>query len=238
MSDATGGKSPFDEHEDEVQTPTFACPKCGHSLAVGTPICGNCGTILQGGTHVPEPLAARGVRPGPVIVFALAVALVIAGFLGREQIKDAVDSIGDTVEGSSSGAEDTTDIGGPGGGGGGGGRPNRGGGGGGGGEGRPQQNGPRNIGVIVRELRAAGIPCSAMKTDSSDEYVVTGSCQSNGSHVQINIYLQPQTVEFAEEFYADFGFASVHRDNWWISGETSLMRAIHQALGGRFQPPS
>lgn len=237
----SGGVSggPFDEHEDEPQVPTFACPKCGHSLEVGTPICGNCGTILQGGTHVPEPLAASGVRPGVVIAAALVVALGLGVFFAREQIGDAFDAVGDAVESGTQGTDsaDPKTIGGGGGNGGGdGGNGGKSGGNGGGGSNRPA--GPRHVGQVVAEIRAAGIPCTGTRVDSSDEYVETGSCQSNGQHVQINLYFQPQTVAFAEDFYADFAFASVHRDNWWISGDTALMRRIHRALGGRFQPPS
>lgn len=224
-----GSASPFDEHTSEPQTPTFACPKCGHSLAVGTPICGNCGTILQGGSYVPEPLAARGIRPGVVISFALVVAVGVAGFLGREAIGDAIDSISDTVERSTSGSGAGQDIdipeidipdfdpGDPAG---------------------PQTKGARNIGQVVREIRAAGIPCSNMDVQAADDYVASGSCQSNGSHVQINIYFRDSTMEFAREFYSDWAFATAHRDNWWASGETALMRQIATALGAKFKPPS
>ena len=232
MSQAGGG-GPFDEHEDEAQVPTFSCPKCGHSLPVGTPICGNCGTILQGGSHVPEPLAASGIRPGAVITFALVVAVVVAVFLGREQIKDAIDSVSDAFETEAeSGDPPDVDVPFGGNGGGEGGKAGDGGGGA-----RPPK-GARGVPEVVRELRAAGIPCSPAHVDSSDEVVETGNCQSNGQHVQINIYFTPETMEFARDFYADFAFASVHRENWWISGDTALMRRIHAAVGGRFQPPS
>lgn len=232
MSQVGGGGSPFDEHTDEPQTPTFACPKCGHSLPVGTPICGNCGTILQGGTHVPEPLAAGGLRPGPIIAVAFVVALGVAGFLAREEIGDAIESLGDAVEDSTRpGAQPDIDI--PE-------LPDFGGGGGnGGGAGPgPRVEGARNVGQIVREIRAAGIPCGSMDVQSADDYVATGSCQSNGSHVQINIYFTPATMAFARDFYSDWAFATAHRDNWWISGETELMRAIADGLGARFKPPS
>lgn len=226
MSDASGGGSPFDEHENDVQIPTFACPKCGHSLPVGTPICGNCGTILQGGTHVPEPLAARGVKPGVVIVFSLAVALVVAGFVARDSIGELFDSVSEEFEsGSDSGVPGTIEE--PGGGGG-----------GGGGGGSDRIEGPRHVGELVRRMRTAGIPCTSAKVDSTDDYVETGSCQSNGQHVQINLYFRPESFQFAKEFYRDWAFASVHDDNWWISGDTALMRRIHAALGGRFTPPS
>lgn len=234
-----GGDGPF--REEEPATETFSCPKCGHSLPVGTPICGNCGTILQGGTYVPEPLAASGIRPGAVIAVVLVVAVGLAAFLGREQIKDAVNWVTDTIEsGTAGGDPGDTDLGGgrPGGGGKEGGGEGKEGRGGGGNDGPKRPEGARGVPEVVRELRAAGIPCSPAHVDSSDEYVATGNCQSNGQHVQINLYFTPQTIAFAREFYADFAFASVHRDNWWISGDTALMRRIHAAVGGRFQPPS
>ena len=221
--------SPFDEHTSEPQGPTFACPKCGHSLTVGTPICGNCGTILQGGSHVPEPLAARGIKPGAVIVFALAVAVVVAGFFGREAIGDAIDSLSDAVEDSTSGSGagqdieipdvDVPDV-----------DPND--------PAGPRTEGARNVGQIVREIRAAGIPCTNMDVQAADDYVTTGSCLSNGQHVQINVYLREVTMEFARDFYSDWAFATAHRDNWWISGDTALMRRIATALDAKFKPPS
>ncbi|HEX2296286.1 MAG TPA: zinc ribbon domain-containing protein [Actinomycetota bacterium] len=233
---SAGGEGPRDPSQQggPVEVPTFACPKCGHSVPVGTPICGNCGAILQGGTHVPEPLAASGVRPGVVITAALSVALIVAGFLAREQIKDAIDSVADTFQGETSGAGadrpevDIPDID----------IPDIDIGGGGGGGGRPRGQGGTNVGAIVRELRAAGIPCSNMQVQSADAYVATGSCQSNGQHVQINVYYTPETMAFAEDFYSEFAFASAHRDNWWISGETGLVRRIARALDARFQAPS
>lgn len=222
------GGSPFDEHTDEPQTPTFACPKCGHSLPVGTPICGNCGTILQGGTHVPEPLAARGIRPGLTIAFLLALGLLVAGFLGREQIKDAFDSVGDTFDDAAPGIDvpdidipeiDIPDI-----------DPGDGLG--------PRVEGARNIGQIVREIRAAGIPCAQMDVQSADDYVASGSCISNGTHVQINIYFRQSTMAFARDFYSDWAFATAHRDNWWISSDTGVTRAIARGLDAKFTPPS
>lgn len=232
---SVGGGGPFDEPGSEsVEPETFRCPKCGHSVPVGTPICGNCGTILQGsGTHVPEPLAARGIKPGAVITFAVALALVVAGFVARDEIGDLFESASDSFDTGSESADPET-IGG-------GGAGNIGGGGGGNGNGGGDGNeikGPRHVSEIVRRIRAAGIPCSPAKVDSSDDYVETGSCQSNGQHVQINLYFRPESFEFAKEFYADWAFATVHQDNWWISGDTALMRRIHAAIGGRFQPPS
>ena len=229
----TGGEGPFREEDPMAGTETFSCPKCGHQLAVGTPICGNCGTILQGGPHVPEPLAASGIRPGPIIVLALVVAVVVAVFLGREQIKDAIDSVSDAFE-TETEPGDQPDIDIPPIGGNGGDKGDK----GGNDDGGRAQKGARGVPEVVRELRAAGIPCSPAHVDSSDEFVETGNCQSNGQHVQINLYFTPETMEFARNFYADFAFASVHRDNWWISGDTALMRRIHAAVGGRFQPPS
>ncbi len=226
----TGGDG-FDQPE-ESGPQTFPCPKCGHQLPVGTPICGNCGTILQGGTYVPEPLAAHGIRPGPVIAVALVAALGVAAFLGREQIKDVVDAVTDEFE-TETIREDAPPADVPGG--------NKGGNKGGGdkgGAGRPDSEGARGVVQVARELRAAGIPCTQVKVDASDAFVESGSCQSNGQHVQINLYFTPETIEFARDFYADFAFASVHRDNWWISGDTALMRRIAAGLGARFRPPS
>lgn len=230
MSEMGQGGSPFDEHTDEPKPPTFACPKCGHSLEVGTPICGNCGTILQGGSYVPEPLAAKGIRPGAVITFALAIAIAAAAFFGREAIGDAIDSLGDSggpdinvpdidVPDFDVPEIDVPDF-----------DP--------GDALGPRIPGARNIGAVVREIRAAGIPCASMDVQAADDYVASGSCQSNGRHVQINIYFRQATFDFAQQFYADFAFASAHRDNWWISGDTALMRRIARATGARFRPPA
>lgn len=230
MTEMGGGGSPFDEHPSEPQPQTFACPKCGNSVPVGTPICGNCGTILQGGgPHVPEPLGASGFRPGLVIASFIAIAVLVAGFLAREQIRDAFDSVGDTFEGARAPDIDIPDIDIPdidipdidpddplG----------------------PRVPGARNIGQLVREIRAAGIPCSQMDVQAADGYVASGSCQSNGSHVQINIYFREATMDAARQFYSDWAFATAHRDNWWMSGETGVIRSIARGLGARFTPPS
>lgn len=226
MSQIGGGGSPFDEHENEPAEQTFACPKCGHNLPVGTPICGNCGTILQGGPYVPEPLGARGFRPGAVIAVAFVVAIAIAAFLARGPIGDAIDSLGDTIDDVSVDVPDveipdieipTFDPGDPLG---------------------PRVPGARNVGQLVRAIRAAGIPCGQMDLQAADEYVASGSCLSNGRYVQINIYFRQVTFEAAQDFYSDWAFATVHRDNWWMSGETALMRRIARGVGGRFKPPA
>jgi hypothetical protein len=220
------GGSPFDEHPSEPRPETFSCPKCGHVVPVGTPICGNCGTILQGGSYVPEPIAARGIRPGAVITFALAVAVAAAAFFGRGAIGDAFDSLGDAVEDAGPDVPnldfpdiDIPEL-----------DPND--------PLGPRVPGAKNVGAVVREIRAAGIPCTQMDVQAADEYVASGSCQSQGQHVQINIYFRKATMDFAAEFYADFAFASAHRDNWWISGDAALMRRIARALDARFKPPS
>lgn len=229
MSQAGGGPgSPFDEHLDEPKPQTFSCPKCGHTLEVGTPICGNCGTILQGGSYVPEPLAAHGIRPGRIISIALTAALGIGGFLGRDSIGDFFSETVDDVSGVE--APEFPDInipdveipdfdpGDPLG---------------------PRVPGPRNVGQIVREIRAAGIPCTQMDVQSADEYVATGSCQSNGRHVQINIYFRQVTFDAGRDFFSsNWPFATAQRDNWWISGDTAVVRAIARGLDAKFRPPS
>ncbi|MDQ3916758.1 MAG: zinc ribbon domain-containing protein [Actinomycetota bacterium] len=233
----------------------YACPKCGHQLAVGTPICGNCGTIQGGGggTHVPEPLAASGIKPGAVVAALLVVAVAAGAFFARGAISDAIDSVSGAIDEA---AEDAAGGGGnEGGGGNGGGGGNDGGGNGGGrgeiggsgsqgggGNGSNDEKpdvpiGYRHVGQIVRDIRAGGIPCTATRVDGSDAYLETGSCQSNGSHVQINIYFHAASLELAREFYSDFAFASVHADNWWVSGETTLMARIQKVLGGRLNRP-
>jgi hypothetical protein len=205
---------------------TFSCPNCGYQLEVGTPTCGNCGTILQGGTPVPTPLAASGIRPGAVIWALFAIGLAVAGFVGRDRIADAIGSAGDAVEEATEGSgSDGGEVGG-------------GGGGGGAGGGNGLEIAYRHVPQVVRDIRAGGIACVGTRVDSTDEFLETGSCQSNGMHVQINLYFQPEGIGFAEEFYSQFAFASVHADNWWVSGETALMRRVQQVLGGRLQRPS
>ena len=223
---------------DATNTPKIPCPKCGHELEPGTPICGNCGTIQGGGggTHVPQPLAATGIRPGAVIAAGLVVALAAGVFFARGAISDAFDSVSGAVDEATGGAAedgDPQEIGGGGAGGPGGGGP-----GGGGSNGGPRVPvGYRHIPQVVSDLRAGGIPCTSTRVDSSDDYVETGSCQSNGSHVQINLYFDPGSLKLARQFYADFAFASVHADNWWVSGETALMARVQKVLGGKLNRP-
>ncbi|MDQ4025537.1 MAG: zinc ribbon domain-containing protein [Actinomycetota bacterium] len=220
--------------------PTFPCSKCGHQLAPGTPICGNCGTIQGGGggTHVPEPLAAAGIKPGAVIAALLVVFAAGAAFFARGPISDAIDSVSGAIDEA---AEDASGANDGGGGKNGGGGEIGGAGAGGGGSNGTGQRVPiayRHVPQVVRDIRAGGIPCTSARVDSSDAYVETGSCQSGGSHVQINLFFDARSIEFAREFYADFAFASVHADNWWVSGETSLMARIQKVLGGRLNRPS
>ena len=217
----------------DATTPMTSCPNCSHQLPVGTPICGNCGTILQGGSAVPAPLAASGIRPGAVIVIVTAIALAGAVFFARGAISDAIDSVTGAVED----AVDSNEIGGPGqppipgGGKPGGGKP------GGGGNQSALKISYRHVPEVVRDIRAGGIPCSPARVDSSDEYLETGSCQSSGSHVQINLYFTEAGIQFAKDFYDDFAFASVHADNWWVSGDTALMARIQKAIGGKLHRP-
>lgn len=231
-----------DSFAKEPPKPTFSCPNCGHQLEVGTPTCGNCGTVLQGGTYVPPPLGASGFNPARVVVIVLALALTVGVVLARDEIADLFESAGDAVE------DATRDITDPGGGGpapngedgdGNGGRGGSAGGrgkdgkGGGGADGEIEY---RRIPQVVAAIRAGGIPCSGTSVDASNAYVATGSCQSDGNHVQINLYFDPTSIEYAEDFYAEFAFASVHDANWWVSGDEALMRRIHAVLGGRFKP--
>ena len=219
--------------DQPAATPTFPCSNCGHQLPVGTPICGNCGSIVGGGsgTGVPEPLAASGIRPGAVIAMATFVALAGALFFARGAISDAIDSVTGAVE-------DAADIGSDGdeGGGGSGEGGGSNGGSNGGGDSGPKIS-YRHVPQVVRDIRAGGVSCSDTRVDSSDAYLETGSCQASGSHVQINLYFTGSGIEFAKGFYDDFAFASVHADNWWLSGETSVMARIQKAIGGRLHRP-
>lgn len=208
--------------EGGAPPPPFPCPKCGHQLAPGTPICGNCGTIQGGGgTHVPEPLGASGIRPGAVVAVLLVLGLAGGAFFARGAISDAIDSLAGAVEDAG-----PREIGG-----GGGTVP------GGGSKGARVPIAYRHVPQVVRDIRAGGIPCTSTRVDGSDDYVETGSCQSNGSHVQINLYFHPGGLRLARDFYADFAFASVHADNWWVSGETELMARIQKVLGGKLNRP-
>lgn len=206
------------------------CPKCGHELEQGTPICGNCGTIQGGGPHVPQPLAAAGIRPGAVITVGLVLALTAGAFFARGAIADLFRSVDTAVEdatGGAAGEQDPPDIGG----------------GGAATPGGKSDKGPRvpigyrHVPQVVADLRAGGIPCTSTQVASADGYVESGSCQSNGSHVQINLYFDPGSMKLARQFYAEFAFASVHADNWWVSGETALMERIQKVLGGKLNRP-
>lgn len=228
-----GGSGTFSDGGEGTE-PTFPCANCGHRLPTGTPICGNCGTIVGGGgSGVPQPLAAQGIRPAAVMIAFAILALGVALFFARGAISDAVDSVTRVGEEGTGGTIEEPPIGTGGGkGGGGNGR---------GGKGGGATKGPviayRHVPQVVRDIRAGGVPCSSTSVDSSNAYVESGSCQSNGSHVQINLYFDPNAIASAREFYDDFAFASVHADNWWVSGETTLMARVQQAIGGRLHRP-
>ena len=93
--------------------------------------------------------------------------------------------------------------------------------------------GYQSVDQVVRAINAGGVPCGQKQVDHADEYVATGSCQSRGTHVQINLYLKESTLDFGKDFYADSPFTVVHKDNWWVSSTLPVVREIKRAIGGR-----
>jgi hypothetical protein len=101
--------------------------------------------------------------------------------------------------------------------------------------------GYRGVRELARELNANGFDCRQIVVDAENEYISTGSCQAhmrNSSfpiHVQINIYSQPATLDFALESLKDAPFDLVYGDNWFVSSTPNVVRKVHQAIGGRLK---
>ena len=103
--------------------------------------------------------------------------------------------------------------------------------------GRPIK-GYRKVRALVGDLRAGGLACTQTRIDSTNRYIETGSCQSRGTHVQINIYLEPNTLDGAREIFQDWPFDTVHQDNWWVITSRPVAKEVARITGGRFQKAS
>ncbi|HJR44896.1 MAG TPA: hypothetical protein VJ927_04770 [Actinomycetota bacterium] len=200
---------------------SFGCPQCGHRVPYGTPTCGNCGNDLRPYFRN-SPYASPASSASPRAIGLLALLLLVGGgiFLFRapvdefiDELGDRVDEIQDTIPDGGEEVEVTEEFG-------------------------PRTRGYRHIPALVRDLRAGGLPCRDTVVDTSDKYLETGSCQSNGTHVQINIYLEPSTLEGAEEIFQDWPFDTAHKDNWWVITSRPVAREAARILGARFTKAS
>lgn len=195
---------------------TFGCPQCGHRVAYGTPTCGNCGNDLRPYFR-DSPLASPTSSASPKAIALMALLLLLGGgiFLLRTPVEDFVTDVTDKVEEFQGTIEEpAVEI------------P----------AGRPVK-GYRHIDDLVRDLRRGGLVCRQMRV-TSDVNLETGSCQSRGTHVQINIYLEPNTLKGAREIFQDWPFDTVHKDNWWVITSRPVAKEVARITGGRFQKAS
>jgi hypothetical protein len=194
-----------------VSQPERSCPNCGYGVNPEATVCGNCGTQLG------RPLATRlaPARAGRVIFLALVLAGVGGFFALREPISDLVERAQEEIAGRPEQVESAVPAA----------------------EGTVP--GYAHVREVVAALNRGGLSCKRTKIDSSDDFLETGSCQSRGTHVQINLYFQQQTIEFAETeiFGADSPFTFAHKDNWWIISTRPIVRAARTILGGTIQTP-
>ena len=192
---------------------SFSCPSCGWELAYGTPTCGNCGTDLR--PYYGGPLAGpTGTRvPSGVIRLLVVAAIVLgAGFFLVDPIRDAFDDFSESFEGFG----DAERV-------------------------EPEAveveviAGYRNVRALARALNEGGLRCGRVVVDQSDEFLSTGSCQASGTHVQINIYRQPEILASALEIFKEGPFTWVHDDGWFVITQTPVARRVHDILGGRLR---
>ncbi len=189
------------------------CPNCGYKLEPGAPICGNCGNPREAyGSQT--SLAASGTGRGKVFLAVLVLAGV--GALGWF----AIPRVGDIFDGESFQIDEFT--------------PEVGNGAGGDSVSSPYEG----VRELVAALNDGGLRCTRAKVDSADEYVATGSCQAPGTefartHVQINMYFNRTTLEFAEDIFDERAFTFVHDDNWFVVTQLPTARRVHEILGGR-----
>ena len=189
----------------------FGCPACGNSVIYGTPSCGNCGNDLRPyfQATMPTTIASSG---GPRWMLLLAMVLLLGGGLYvASEPRGVIDLLPDEVEDVPS-VEFDADV-----------RPPR------------PAAGYGAVRGLVRDLRKGGLPCAGTKIDSAGPPVESGSCQSRGTHVQINVYLDRASLRFAEGMFREWPFPTVHSDNWWVITTRPVAKQVAEITGGRFR---
>lgn len=225
-------------------TPTVGCPNCGFELNADAPVCGNCGQDLSSYRRWVPGRGTGFNGPSPKIILIL-LALGIAGgtiYAVRDEIGDVVSDARGAFDSEDSDEFEVPDI-----------------------EvpdfeapdfelpeipdipdiSQPIEDGLdfeptegfAGVAPIVRSLRSGGMACGQMNIDYEDEYISTGSCQASGTHVQINVYLFPASLDSANQLLKQGPFATVHADNWWIITQNTAAREIHRILGGKLRIP-
>ena len=216
------------------------CRKCGFPLAPEASVCGNCGnrkgTRIGVGAGTGGSLAdgrlPGGITKALVILGALAVGFMLVQEPALEALDKLVESFesatvgGDSDPGSTGLGDASTNGGG-------------------------QAPGGRSDGVtgrtkgfggvreVIKALNRGGLRCVSPRVDGADAYVASGSCQANGVHVQINVYLaETSLAAVTDSFFSnDFPFAFVLKDNTYVISQAAVARRVHDIIGGRFVPP-
>ena len=190
---------------------TFGCPQCGHKVPPGTPTCGNCGNDLRPYFRN-DPLAGPATSASPKLLRRLALLTLVVGafFLYSGQVKEWLDELNGSISKPlpAPGVNEVVEI-------------------------------PGYAGVrpLIRDLRAGGLPCSRMQIDVAGPPVETGSCQSRGTHVQVNVYLSRASLRMADEIFSEWPFAYVHRHNWWVITSEEVAPRVRDILGGKLTRP-
>ena len=191
---------------------TFGCPMCGHKVPPGTPTCGNCGNDLRPYFRN-DPLAGPATSASPKLLRRLALLTLVVGafIVYGGQVRERLDDLGgqrlpQLIEPPAAPGEVTEVV---------------------------EVPGYRGVRPLIRDLQAGGLPCSHMQIDSAGPPVETGSCQSRGTHVQVNVYLSRPSLRMAEEIFTDWPFAHVHRHNWWVITSEPVAKEVRDILGGK-----
>lgn len=207
------------------------CRKCGYQVDSGASVCGNCGSPMSSKLfgRSTSPAQATAIPRG-IIAFLVLIGLVGgAALLLREPIAGLIDEAREVIDGG--GGEEQPFV-----------APNTEGGeteGSGKTKDPDKAKGPKttkgyaHVKDLVRDLNRGGLDCSQAVVDAHDESISTGSCLASGTHVQINIYLFPPSLEGASESFRDSPFTYVHKQNWFVITQDSVAREVKRILGGR-----
>lgn len=191
---------------------TFPCPQCGYQVPTGTPTCGNCGNDLRR-FFGDDPLAGPGSAGSSrairrLVLTAVAIGLFVA-YSGQVKLK-----IESFTESERIPPEVIRELPPPGG-------------------ILETTGGHRSVRAVIRALRRGGLPCTAIRIESLGPPAENGSCQSRGSHVQINVYLSQPSLRMAKQIFREAPFAHVHKDNWWVIAPEPVAERVRRILGGR-----
>jgi hypothetical protein len=168
-----------------------------------------------------DPSQPSPAVPRTVVRFILLVAVIgVSVYFAQDRIRSWIDSAGDAIDNSGDAFQP--------------------------GVATPRSKplpapGYTSVRALVRDLNANGLVCKQTVVDAENDVISTGSCQAEvkGSefpvHVQINVYLDPQSLQATLEIMEESSFDFVTADNWVIVTQPQVARKVHKAIGGRIR---